>query len=237
MTSTANGFDPIWEQKYREGHKMLAPFDTAVTFMFRHAPRDKARQDIRILEMGCGSASNLFFASQQGFQVAGIDASEAAIATAKERFTAEGLQGDLRVADFTKLPFADQFFDLVVDRGAMTCVDKDICRRGIAEITRVIKPGGRFLFTPFSDHHSSAVSGECLSQVPGSNAVGGFRGNICEGSLTGVGHICFYGAREVLDCFAPKDWRLLSMLHITQYDALSVQRCMDAEWQVVAERL
>ncbi|MBK9203500.1 MAG: class I SAM-dependent methyltransferase [Candidatus Obscuribacter sp.] len=50
-----------------------------------------------------------------------MEGSASAIQYAQERFKLENLKGDLRVGDFTALPFTDNTFDLVIDRGALTC--------------------------------------------------------------------------------------------------------------------
>jgi cyclopropane fatty-acyl-phospholipid synthase-like methyltransferase len=110
--------DPVWEEKYSAGHAERYPWDCIVTFVYRYYPRDKQKQDVRILEVGCGAGSNLWFAAREGFDVTGIEGSASAIQYAQERFKLENLKGDLRVGDFTALPFTDNTFDLVIDRGS-----------------------------------------------------------------------------------------------------------------------
>ena len=39
-----------------------------------------------------------------------------------KRFEREGLSGDLRVGNFTSLPFDDNSFDLVIDRASLCCI-------------------------------------------------------------------------------------------------------------------
>src|SRR5262245_53509995 len=123
MDQSSRTFDPIWEDAiYGQGQKISRyPFDIVVTFVYRNYPRHKPRHDVRILEVGCGSGNNLWFAAREGFQVAGIDGSSSAIAYAQKRFAEEGLTGDLRVGDFTQLPFESDSFDLAIDRGSLTC--------------------------------------------------------------------------------------------------------------------
>ena len=107
-------FDPVWEEKYSQGHSERYPWDHVVSFVFRNYPRHKLRKDVKILEVGCGTGSNLWFAAREGFQVAGIDASPSAIAYAQQRFAADGLTGDLRQGDFTELPHESNSFDLAL---------------------------------------------------------------------------------------------------------------------------
>src|SRR6478752_606793 len=113
----------IWEKEiYGKGnHFNKYPFDNVVSFIYGNYPKDKKRETIKILEVGCGAGNNLWFASREGFNVTGIDGSTSAIDFAKERFLQEGLQGNFMVGDFTKLTFEDCEFDLLIDRGSITC--------------------------------------------------------------------------------------------------------------------
>lgn len=223
-------FDPIWENEiYGQGrHLNRYPYDFLVSFVARHAPRQKPRREIGILEVGCGAGNNLWFAAREGFQVAGIDASPSAIAFVHNRFAEEGLKGDLRVGDFTCLPFPSDGFDLALDRAALSCCSFSTARQAIAEVRRTLRIGGKFLFNPYSDRHSSFASGQLGPE--------GLTLDIREGSLTGVGLICFYGRREIAHLFAT-GWRLLSVLHIESVEELLPQRMVHAEWRVIAEKV
>jgi SAM-dependent methyltransferase len=220
-------FDPIWEEKYRAGHRQRYPWDVVVSFVFRNAPRDRPRSDVRVLEVGCGTGSNLWFAAREGFQVAGVDASASAIDAARARFQEEGLQGDLQVADFVALPFPDASADLALDRGALTCSGREAARRAIAEVRRVLKTGGRFLFNPYSSEHSSARSG-----VPGPDGV---VLDIAEGTLVGAGQICFYDLEDARAALG-SGWSIRSADHLQWEDRQQERRLRHAEWRIVAEK-
>ena len=142
MSQTVKSFDPIWEELYGQGSIARCPYDFVASFAFRNAPKDKARKDIKILEIGCGSGNNLWFLAQEGFSVSGVDGSAAAIDAAKRRFTDDGLTGDLTAGDFTKLAHPNSSFDLVIDRGALTCCGTSSIKKAIAEVSRVLKSGG-----------------------------------------------------------------------------------------------
>lgn len=223
---TSQTFDPVWEEKYSSGHSEHYPWDVIVSFVFRNAPRHKPRSEACVLEVGCGTASNLWFAAREGFQVAGVDGSPSAIVKARQRFEAEGLHADLRVADFTSLPFEDSSFDLAIDRGALVCAGLQAGQRAVREIHRVLRPGGKFFFNPYSDRHSSAASGE--------DGPDGLTVNIKAGTMVDVGQICFYGRRQVLDILV--GWNILSMQHMEYADVLEPRWMVHAEWRVVAEK-
>ena len=102
-----------------------------------------------LLDVACGAGGPaLRIAATTGCSVVGIDVHEQAIATATSLAAQRGIAGraEFRVADASApLPFSDASFD------AITCIDAinhfhD--RPGIiAEWIRLLKPGGRLLFT------------------------------------------------------------------------------------------
>jgi SAM-dependent methyltransferase len=221
-------FDPSWESAYRSGHAQRYPWDVIVSFVFKNAPRDRPPHQVRILEVGCGTASNLWFAAREGFEVLGIDGSASAIEQAKARFEQDGLTGDLRVGDFTQLPFPDGSVDLAIDRGALVCTGRTAARTAIGEIHRVLKRGSRFFFNPFSDRHSSSESGTSTPD--------GLRLGITEGTLVGVGQLCFYGKADV-HAVLGNGWQILSLQHMEWMEVQKPEVTIHAEWRVVAEKL
>lgn len=220
--------DPIWEKKYSEGHAERYPWDLVVSFVFRNAPRDRARNEVRILEVGFGTGSNLWFAAREGFTVAGIEGSPSAVKYAQEWFKKEQLSGDLRVGDFTQLPFDDASFDLVIDRGALVCVGKQAHQKAISEINRVLRNGGKFLYNGYADSHSSFRSGD---RGPDDITV-----NISGGTLVGVGQLHFVSRTEIGDLFE-SCWKLHQVQRRETIDMLNVTGDIHAEWVVIAEKI
>lgn len=220
--------DPVWERKYSSGHVQRYPWDSVVSFVFRNAPRDRPRSEVSILEVGCGTGSNLWFMAREGFRTSGIDASPSAIATAQERMREESMQTDLRVGSFTALPFPDQSFDLAVDRASLTCVGRSVARKAVAELHRTLKPGGIIFFNPYSAAHGSRLAGVLHED--------GLVRNITAGTLQGVGHICFYTRQDVLDLFAD-GFAVESCLHMLLGDETTPAKDIHAEWRVVARKV
>ena len=224
-------FDPIWEEAiYGRGyHLNKYPFDLVVSFVFRHAPRTKPRDQVHVLEVGCGAGNNLWFVAREGFSAAGLDASPSAIAHARDRFQAEGLSADLRVGDFTALPFPENSFDLVIDRGALTCCGLTACRRALDEVHRVLAPGGAFLFNPYSDLHSSKLAGR--------PAPDGLTLDIQGGSLVGVGQLAFHGEESIRSLIGDQ-WQVVSrqLLTITEHAGPGSESGVHAEWRIILRK-
>jgi ubiquinone/menaquinone biosynthesis C-methylase UbiE len=146
---------------------------------------------------------------------------------AKLRLSEDGLNGDFRVGDFTQLPFGSDYFDLVIDRGAITCCSLSAAERAVAEVRRVLQSGGKFLFNPYSQRHSSFASGR-----PGPD---GLTLDISAGTLVGVGQICFYGRQQV-DTLFGQGWKPLSIQHLEIVEEIQPQDRVHAEWRVIAEK-
>jgi len=222
-------FDYTWEREIYGKRQQLNryPFDSVVSFVFRNAPEVGPNENVRILEVGCGAGNNLWFAAREGFRVTGIDASFSAIEYAKSRFAREGLEGDFYVGEFSDLPFAEEAFDLVIDRAALTHTGFSVAELAVEEIHRVLKMGGRFFFNAFGVKHTSCTSGHC-----------GPNGVICdvqEGTLMGVGQVCFYSRRDLERLFRT-GWRLLSVQSHESIETLLPKNTVQAEWRVIAEK-
>jgi SAM-dependent methyltransferase len=94
------------------------------------------------LDLGCGGGQVAIELARRGFRATGIDYSETAIELA--RANAAELDITFVVGDALALPFADASFDLVVDNHLLHCVvEPDDRRRVLAEVWRVLVPGGR----------------------------------------------------------------------------------------------
>ncbi len=219
---------PIWQEIYERGSALNRyPFDQVVSFIYRNYPRNKPKECTKILEIGCGAGNNLWFAAREGFSVTGVDGSPSAIDYARQRFKDENLTADLRVLDFSTLPFDDSSFDFVIDRAALTCSSTEEASKTISEIHRVLVPRGLFFFNPYSDHHSSFTSG-----TPGP---GDITTNITGGTLTGIGPIRFYGKRDILNFFR-SGWVVRSLRHVIFMEELSPAYSCHAEWILIAEK-
>jgi SAM-dependent methyltransferase len=95
-----------------------------------------------VLEVAVGTGRNLDF-YPPGVRLVGLDYSPAMLAIARDRARVLGLRVDLREGDAHALPFADASFDTVVCTLGLCSVHDD--RRAVAELVRVLRPGGLLL--------------------------------------------------------------------------------------------
>ncbi|QNE19193.1 class I SAM-dependent methyltransferase [Kribbella qitaiheensis] len=95
----------------------------------------------RILDAGCGSGPLSVALRDEGAVVAGFDASAAMLDLARERL---GDDADVQVADLrAPLPYADAEFDDVVASLVLHYLED--WTGPLAELRRVVKPGGRLI--------------------------------------------------------------------------------------------
>jgi SAM-dependent methyltransferase len=106
-------------------------------------------RDSYVLEVGCGSGGYaLHLAEKIGCRIVGLDINESGVRNANQFAQASGLasQASFQQADASKnLPFDEETFDAAFSNDVMCHLPG---RLGVlAEIFRVLKPNGRFLFT------------------------------------------------------------------------------------------
>lgn len=100
----------------------------------------------RVLEVGCGGGQNSIVLAKQGAIVSGIDLSEKQIAYARALAKREDAKVDFFVGDMQDLSrFSDASFDIVVTAVSLLYVEN--LDRTFAEVYRVLKDGGIFVFS------------------------------------------------------------------------------------------
>jgi SAM-dependent methyltransferase len=97
-----------------------------------------------ILELGCGTGNDAARLAAEGYSVTAIDGSGEAIGQAQAKF---GSLARFLVADMTQqLAFPDGSFDAVMSNVAMHMFPDDVTRTLFAQVGRLVRVGGLFLF-------------------------------------------------------------------------------------------
>lgn len=104
----------------------------------RALPPDRATRPLKILDAGCGTGAVMKYLARYG-AVTGFDFSAEALKFSRRR-------GHVRLAQasVTKLPYADQRFDLVVSFDVL-CESGVNDEQALREFVRVLQPGGAVL--------------------------------------------------------------------------------------------
>lgn len=119
----------------------------------------------RVLDIGCGEGRFVRTMTRMGFDVVGIDPTEPLIAAARDRDP----HGEYHVAAAEALPFPDAAFDLCVSY--LSLCDVEHLDAAIAEVDRVLKPGGTFLFANLSSINTAGQWERSLVGTPKHYAV------------------------------------------------------------------
>jgi SAM-dependent methyltransferase len=93
------------------------------------------------LDLGCGTGFYLPVLHELGWTPTGVDLSADQLRFARQR---AGDFAELIQADATDLPFPDDSFDLVFS--GFTHTDIDAFAAAVTEASRVLRPGGRFVY-------------------------------------------------------------------------------------------
>lgn len=133
---------------------MWYPDEGMVRFTARYLKRrlgidvwDVKRKVNRVLDAGCGIGRHVVLLAEQGFDVYGIDISEKAIEMAKAWLAKKGLKANLQVADSRKLPFANEYFDVVISFGVLDHITFPQAKAALQEIKRVSAKGAYLYIT------------------------------------------------------------------------------------------
>jgi SAM-dependent methyltransferase len=105
----------------------------------RQAAEFEDHEGERVLEIGCGTGSDLLQFAKHGAKAVGIDVTPEHIRLANRRV---GNAARLLRASATLLPFSDNSFDYVYSHGVVHHIDHP--RSVVTEIFRVLRPQGRF---------------------------------------------------------------------------------------------
>ena len=109
----------------------------------------------RVLDLGFGDGRNIPLLHNLGMSVAGIEISEEICAPVRTRLQRLSIEADLRVGRNNSIPFGNGAFDTVLACHACYYVAPgSTFADNLAEIARVVKPNGRFIFSaPMADSY------------------------------------------------------------------------------------
>jgi SAM-dependent methyltransferase len=164
--------DPFFQfkQAQKQGWACFSPLE-ALTIpqaarLVRHA---KVQSGDSLLDVGCGTGVVAITAAKHGAHATGIDLTPELLQRARQNASISEVSIDWREGDAENLPFDDGSFDVVLSQfGHIFAPRPEVA---IAEMLRVLKPGGTIAFSswPPEGHvgRSSALIGKYLPAPPG----------------------------------------------------------------------
>jgi ubiquinone/menaquinone biosynthesis C-methylase UbiE len=113
----------------------------------------------QVLDVGCGTGTLAMEVARRvgrAGRVAGVDPGAEQIARARRSAARRHLPIEFQIGVIEQLPFPDQTFDVVLSTLMMHHLPHPLKRQGLAEIARVLKPGGRLVIADFKPKQERA---------------------------------------------------------------------------------
>ena len=110
--------------------------------------------DARLLDMGCGGGQDAGDLDRRGYRVMGVDRTSALLSEGRRRYRSLSLVR----ADFRFLPFQAKSFDGLWAGASLMHLPKPDARRTLADLYRLVRPGGLFASTVTHGVKSSLVT-------------------------------------------------------------------------------
>ncbi len=145
-------YDLLFARKLSKEHKLALKYA---------APQSGEKA----LDVGCGPGTMAIALGEKtspGGEVVGIDASPDMIRVAARKAKKAGSVARFEAAAIEWLPFADATFDLATSTFMLHHLPEDVRAKGLEEVRRVLKPGGRFVIVDFASDSGSFL-GHILS--------------------------------------------------------------------------
>jgi ubiquinone/menaquinone biosynthesis C-methylase UbiE len=130
----------IYDRSAPKYDKRIAFFERILFAGGREWVCSRAAGDVLEIAVGTGRNLTLY---PPGVRLTGVELSPAMLEIARARARSHGIEADLRVGDAQALEMPDAAFDSVVVTLALCTIPDD--RKAVAEIARVLRPGGRVL--------------------------------------------------------------------------------------------
>jgi demethylmenaquinone methyltransferase/2-methoxy-6-polyprenyl-1,4-benzoquinol methylase len=111
----------------------------------------------RILDVATGTGDVAIAAAKTGLSVVGVDPSVGMLSVGRDKVRRAGLENqvELEVGNAERLPFADASFDgSIIAFGIRNVPDR---ARGISEMRRVVRPGGRVVVLELGEPRGAAL--------------------------------------------------------------------------------
>jgi len=133
----------VWENIAEEWHE------------FKQEPSELSKEFLgnctgKVLDLGSGSGRHLKKIKNGKMYL--VDFSEKMIELAKEKAKKKKIPAEFFVADLTKLPFENNYFDYAISISALHCLNPKEHKKAIKELFRILKPKAKVFIGVWNFH-------------------------------------------------------------------------------------
>ena len=179
----------------------------------------RARHARTALDLGCGIGRHALFLAEAGLEVEAFDGSETGLEIVRGAAASRGLNLGLKHGNADALPYPDGAFDFVLSWNVIYHGTLGDAGQRIAEIWRVLKPGGLYQGTMLPTRNANYGIGRRVA--PDTFVVDGVEER---------GHPHFY-------CDAPVLVSLFSGFELLSLTQTQQKKPGSWHWNIIAERL
>ncbi len=189
----------LWETVHASRQWGKYPPEDVIRFImnrYSSLPANE-REDVKVLDIGCGQGAVSWFLAREGFSVTGVDVSPSAIEKARQYLEQDGLKAELQVADMKALTLPKEGFDCILDiESVYTHTIADI-KNIYGDLFTLLKSGGSLFTMAFSTDCSNFGTGTKIEErtytdipsgSPGTGMVHYFERGELETILKGIGY-------------------------------------------------
>jgi SAM-dependent methyltransferase len=161
---TTNTYTSMWFQLFmpRQTEELTR---NEVAFLTRQLPLPRYR---RVLDLCCGLGRHAIGLAGEGYEVTGLDRDEAAIAEARRRTQAAGVNATYIIGDMRELDSLPGPYDAVINMWqSMSYFDEETNAQVMRAIHDKLSPGGRFIVDSFNREYFERNQGERREEIEG----------------------------------------------------------------------
>ena len=211
----------LWDGIFqRNEQNSVWPWSDLVGTVLRNTK--PATSDYKVLELGCGAGANIPFFLSLGVDYYSVDVSEIVVSRLQKKFPQ--LEHKLFAGDFSEwLPSGE--FDLIFDRGALTCNKTSAIQNCLQLCHDQLKPDGKYIGIDwFSTKHSAFFQGEVEDDW--------VRVNFPKGSYVEIFRMHFSNKEHLIDLF--RNFEFQELRHKTIESELDFENPIFAGWNFAA---
>lgn len=181
-------FDEEWEEVHKNMEWGAYPSETVIRFVARNYYKKK-RDEVKILDFGCGAGAHTWYLAREGFDTYAFDGSRSAIMRLEKRLERDKLSAHAYVMDGIDIDFKENFFDAVIDSACIYSNLKVHIAEMYQKVFNCLKVDGKFFTSCFGKDTDGFGTGDEIE-------VGTYR-NLTSGNLMGRGMTHFFDRAEL----------------------------------------